>query len=767
MYSVHKYVGDGVTTQFAVNFTLGYLNKSHVSAHVQDELDGLGNPVYRTLTWISAGLVDVGAAPGVGKTVTIRRTTPRDVLLVDFSDGAIFSETAIDRANLQKIMIAQEMSDERVDILSGIDNLLALPYIASFEELLPTVNEKAGLSGLTGADPAARRSQIVHQAYDYTEARALTGLTAGDQVSIAHRTSAGDGGGGVFDYRAGNFTAQVSADTQSGIYLPLNSDPTGASGCLVRPVNYGIDVRKFGAGPLLSAADNSTAINAALASGVKNVHIYSGNYNFNQLTIALDDVTFVVHKGATLTASTYNQTAITVTGANVTIRGGGKIVSPATWDGTNVAWTYAVIRVAGENCDVDYVTLENVPKVGIGFKDVSGGSVTRCRILSNYPSASYTGVETGHFGLTIDPPPSATTKSANFRINGNYVSTSVQGLFVGNYGADAKGLGVNITGNVFEKCWNHGVYNSFGADGMVVSGNSFNRCQVPVAASGNYHVITSNSMVTADTGADVDVTGISLRDPIGCVVTNNTIVGDAYALQTNIDLRVSSGSEIRDNIIAHNVIEITGGSSVAISVGGGGSSVLTDNIISHNTIRSNGVPARGLISFLGSGGAENVGNIVDANTITIKGDTYGIELQEMVAASVTRNTIRLEYDAPSAKTLAGIYLFNTSLTSVSNNTILCRSNWGTNVSLRGVWEGTGCTLNRTDNNHFTASLVKLTAAIHLVMLSGSGTIINETGPDAPNVNAGVGSIWRRTNGGAGTTLYVKESGTGASGFVGK
>jgi hypothetical protein len=45
-------------------------------------------------------------------------------------------------------------------------------------------------------------------------------------------------------------------------------------------------------------------------------------------------------------------------------------------------------------------------------------------------------------------------------------------------------------------------------------------------------------------------------------------------------------------------------------------------------------------------------------------------------------------------------------------------------------------------------------------LSGSGT------PEG-NVTAGVGSLWSRTNGGASTTLYVKESGTGNTGWTAK
>lgn len=48
-----------------------------------------------------------------------------------------------------------------------------------------------------------------------------------------------------------------------------------------------------------------------------------------------------------------------------------------------------------------------------------------------------------------------------------------------------------------------------------------------------------------------------------------------------------------------------------------------------------------------------------------------------------------------------------------------------------------------------------------------GTVKILTGSGAPNVAAPVGSLYLRTDGGADTTLYVKESGTDASGWVAK
>lgn len=50
-----------------------------------------------------------------------------------------------------------------------------------------------------------------------------------------------------------------------------------------------------------------------------------------------------------------------------------------------------------------------------------------------------------------------------------------------------------------------------------------------------------------------------------------------------------------------------------------------------------------------------------------------------------------------------------------------------------------------------------------------GTVKDLAGSGSPEgvVTAPIGSTYRRTNGGAGTSFYVKESGSGSSGWVGK
>jgi hypothetical protein len=75
------------------------------------------------------------------------------------------------------------------------------------------------------------------------------------------------------------------------------------------------------------------------------------------------------------------------------------------------------------------------------------------------------------------------------------------------------------------------------------------------------------------------------------------------------------------------------------------------------------------------------------------------------------------------------------------------------------WRGAGLRLRDTASIVWTSTSV-VSGADRNFIRSGSGS------PEAV-VTANVGSAWLRTDGGASTTLYVKESGTGNTGWVAK
>lgn len=93
----------------------------------------------------------------------------------------------------------------------------------------------------------------------------------------------------------------------------------------------------------------------------------------------------------------------------------------------------------------------------------------------------------------------------------------------------------------------------------------------------------------------------------------------------------------------------------------------------------------------------------------------------------------------------------------------------------GVIESSAVTVSAGGNVGGVGTLTtsgKITAGADVevttsVRLGGSSGPLVISGSGAPSVSAPVGSLYLRTDGGADTTLYVKESGTGSSGWIAK
>ena len=115
-------IGDGVSTQYPVNFTLGYIDPTHITARVGDEVDGLGNPVYRAITFLGPNIFQIAGTPaGIGVPIVFERTVPKESLIVNFSNGDVLDEVNLDTSQLQTIMAVQEVLDGRFTASLGTD----------------------------------------------------------------------------------------------------------------------------------------------------------------------------------------------------------------------------------------------------------------------------------------------------------------------------------------------------------------------------------------------------------------------------------------------------------------------------------------------------------------------------------------------------------------------------------------------------------------------------------------------------------------------
>ena len=80
-----------------------------------------------------------------------------------------------------------------------------------------------------------------------SDLKATSGIYDGEAVYLTGRVSFNDGGQGHFVWIIGDFTAEVTSDTLSGVYAPSDADPTGSAGCWVRQHSSLIDIQWFGA----------------------------------------------------------------------------------------------------------------------------------------------------------------------------------------------------------------------------------------------------------------------------------------------------------------------------------------------------------------------------------------------------------------------------------------------------------------------------------------------------------------------------------------
>lgn len=134
---------------------------------------------------------------------------------------------------------------------------------------------------------------------------------------------------------------------------------------------------------------------------------------------------------------------------------------------------------------------------------------------------------------------------------------------------------------------------------------------------------------------------------------------------------------------------------------------------------------------------------------------------------------------------AHMYLTNCAGSSVANNNFvedqnnvstglfnfLNMNNFGAVYGPSSLKGQSGVYLDEWRTETQTYSFAAMDGGTGLVLGSGSTlpTTQVRSGAGSPEgaVNAPVGSMWLRTDGGAGTTLYVKQSGTGNTGWAGK
>lgn len=176
-YATDVFDANGVTTDWQISFTGGYINPSHVyamSGILDEETQLLTDRTPHSVVVLSeddnASTVRVSPAVAAGRKLYIYRSTPVQQMLVDYVNGSIINKTNLNLSNDQLLKIIQEMFDSL--------NIATL-----------TIDQQVGV--------VVDLSQLIQQIY----LQVLELLAAGGIVSVAPR---------VWD---GSWTGHQSGDT--------------------------------------------------------------------------------------------------------------------------------------------------------------------------------------------------------------------------------------------------------------------------------------------------------------------------------------------------------------------------------------------------------------------------------------------------------------------------------------------------------------------------------------------------------------------------
>lgn len=101
-YSYVRYTGNGTTTNYT--FPFSYLSQDHVKVR----LNGVLNTNY---TFLNDSTIQFAVAPAAGAVIEIRRVTPKDTSVVNFTDGSVLLERDLDLLAQFNLYTSQEAAD--------------------------------------------------------------------------------------------------------------------------------------------------------------------------------------------------------------------------------------------------------------------------------------------------------------------------------------------------------------------------------------------------------------------------------------------------------------------------------------------------------------------------------------------------------------------------------------------------------------------------------------------------------------------------------
>ena len=238
-----QYTANGITTNFPITFTYAAITDVHV--YFISNSTGLATAWTKDASGptgytVSAGAIVANTAPSNGYLVAVC-TTPV-TQLVDVKPNRALTADTLEGVFDKLTLIGRDLkgSVSRA-LIYGPTYTGSIPYA---EDLADEIQQDS-----VDASVAAVKALTFATSLHIDNLAALRLFPGGETKSIylVCRTSPGDGGHGTFVWSTTDLSAEVTADTQHGIYVAPDSDPTGASGAWVRLKDQPMTLEMFGA----------------------------------------------------------------------------------------------------------------------------------------------------------------------------------------------------------------------------------------------------------------------------------------------------------------------------------------------------------------------------------------------------------------------------------------------------------------------------------------------------------------------------------------
>lgn len=175
-YSYIRYAGNGSTTNYVFSFP--YISADHIQVRV--------NGVVTTLfSFLNSSTVQMATAPASGAILDIRRVTPKETAIVNFTDGSVLLERDLDLLATFDLYLAQETKD-------GLDGSIQQDYLGVYDALTKRITNVGTPTAASDAVSKAYADTVIAQAEAASTAAGAiqTGLAATQALASADSATA-------------------------------------------------------------------------------------------------------------------------------------------------------------------------------------------------------------------------------------------------------------------------------------------------------------------------------------------------------------------------------------------------------------------------------------------------------------------------------------------------------------------------------------------------------------------------------------------------